>query len=558
VARRTRRRTAAWVVALAAFLAGPAGADPAKIGVRVPAAMPVGESARLEILLLDVGGRLVPAPRDLQVLVRGAERLTGGEEFRFPAGEEAIALELVPERAGAWVVEVVVEGFEPVWAPCAAVAAESAAAGEAAGSWLLATPSELPRKVPEHQPWPRPDTPARALAAPPRAVLVRPQGFAPERQGARLPVLGWTGPFPEGGAAAEAERLSVDRSGEPTAAMDRVLAERGLPQWRELPVPPSQSAEPSAKGVLRLLPGEAAVGPGADGSYRLQVSGFWFEGDQPALRAEPLRFNVVADPQLSELAVEPAAVDLPAGSMSASAWVTGRRQGEVALRALYPGGISDPARVRFTPPRPERLELLDLPERVRALGVAGLEVAVRLLDGSGRPTVAAAELPVTVTVLGDTGPSPWPVTMPAGAGEGRTRVELPRFGRYRLSARAAGLEPAAGAVRVSFDWPVLLWALAGGLVGGLVPLLRARRREHGGWQVGRALVLAAIASGVVALMAALGLLDWLAGGDPGGLWAAVARLPIASQAAAFLIGFLAGFAGDAIYQRLRGALGGEA
>ena len=36
-------------------------------------------------------------------------------------------------------------------------------------------------------------------------------------------------------------------------------------------------------------------------------------------------------------------------------------------------------------------------------------------------------------------------------------------------------------------------------------------------------------------------------------WAGVAALPLSNQAAAFLIGFLAGFGSDALFQRLRKA-----
>lgn len=531
-----------WVLAAAVTaLLLPLSAAADRVEAVAPKAMRVGQPATLEVRLVDGGGRPLAAPRNLRVELVGAGRLTEHGTFVLPDGESGVMIDLAPQEAGAWAVEVVVEGFPSAWVPCTVFEPSNAPRGTATAmrargvETRLAPTKALPRGADaESEPAPRSQEPmVMQVPVEPRPELQLPTARAVER-----PVLRPGLPRPPAG--------SVFRREEPT-----VVSGRAAPETEPEPPGPPPPVEPTAREV-RLIPSEAEVAPGPDGRFTLPINVYWYENGVPAVRQEGLRVSLVADPRTGDLRFDPERVEIPPQDFQAMALLTAGREGQIGVKALYPGGESAPAVVRLRPPEPAALRFAgsgEEPEQLRALAAADLPVLIQLQDPLGRPVPAPEEIAVDLVLRGEAGPDPERVVLQAGAASLEHVFKVGRYGDYMLSASAPRLAGDERAVKVGFDFALLLWALLGGLAGAALRLLWDRRVRRGR-TVARILVLGVAAAGIVLLLAAFGVLSGLEKLDPGGLWSLLETLPVSSQAAVFLLGLLAGFTADALFRLL--------
>ncbi|HEX2252945.1 MAG TPA: hypothetical protein VHQ65_06740 [Thermoanaerobaculia bacterium] len=539
---RIRGRLPGLVLAAAVALALPLAATADRVEAVAPKAMAVGRPATLEVRLVDGDGEPLAAPRDLRVELVGAEQLTEPSSFLLPAGRNGVAIELRPQKAGAWAVEVVVEGFPSAWVPCTVFRPATVPRQEATAVRALGV--ERPRiETPlrpsaggdaEAEPAPRSTEPL--LSQMPMAG--RPERPLPTaRSVERRPVLPRPG--------------SIARPGETGQPVDpQPRPPQAAPP--EPPATPPPTPPPAAGRGVRLVPADAEVVPGPDGRFTLPINVYWYENGVPALRQERLRVSLVADPRPGDLRFEPEQVEIPPADFLAVALLTAGREGRIRVKALYPGGESAPAELFLGPAEPAALHFAGgdgEPERLRALAAADLPVLIRLHDHLGRPVPAPTEIAVDLVLRSEAGTDTERVTFPAGAASLQHVFQVGRFGRYRLSASAGRLQGDEREVEVAFDVALLLWALLGGLAGAALRLLwqpRARR----GRTVARILVLGVAAAGIVLLLAAFGVLSGLEKLDPAGLWSLLETLPVSSQASVFLLGLLAGLTADGLFRLL--------
>lgn len=534
-------RARCWVLAAVVTALLPLVAAADRVEAVAPKAMRVGRPATLEVRLVDGGGRPLAAPRDLRVELVGAERLTEHETFVLPAGESGVAIDLAPQKAGAWAVEVVVEGFPSAWVPCTVFQPADAPRGTATAMRALgvetraAPTQDLPQGGDaESAPAPR-STEPMVMQVP---VERRPTLQLPAARAVERPVLrpGLPRLPPE----------TVIRPGEPTGEPGP-----GAPGTEQEPPAPPPPA-PAAAREVRLIPSEAEVAPGPDGRFTLPINVYWYENGVPAVRREGLRVSLVADPRTGDLRFDPERVEIPPEDFQAMALLTAGREGRIGVKALYPGGESAPAVVRLRPPEPAALRFAgseEEPEQLRALAAADLPVLIQLQDPLGRPVPALEEILVDLVLRGEAGADTERVALQAGAASLEHVFKVGRYGRYLLSASAPRLAGDERAVEVEFDFALLLWALLGGLAGAALRLLWDRRVRRGR-TVARILVLGVAAAGIVLLLAAFGVLSGLEKLDPAGLWSLLETLPVSSQAAVFLLGLLAGFTADALFRLL--------
>ena len=576
---RSTMSTTRWGLALAAvaLAALPAGAQ-IRVQAELPQTATAGRAETLTVRLVDGDGKPVAAPRDLAVtvLVEGTKRRLVAE---LPAGSSELPLRFTSREAAAHTLEIVVEGLDPVWLPWVIVPAAKTRPAPAAAD---APPAAAVAGEAAAEPTPAPPpTDLRQVTAVPVILHRQLPAEAPAQRARRL---GRRAASEEEAATDAAEPATLDSLDVRSIAVEP--DERAFPRQNERvlrrveiadpassalgdtapppppppsPAPPAEpAAEPAAEptappaaaplGRLRFNPQHLRIPPGSNGLYSRPIQAAWYVGDYPALAES----DVVAELQLVEqpegFALAPDRLRVPASAMTGSVRIEGSRPGLARIQALLPDREVADVVVELLPPQPAALRFsLDQAAAMRRLGPAELRVWARLVDAAGRPTVAPRPLVIDFVAGSGAGGARCQAELPAGEGEVGCDLALSRFDEYALTARArgGGLEVGTAQFDFSFDWALLAWALAGGLLGAAVQV--GRRRVKAGEPLVRTYLLGAAAALVVVLLLVFGGLVWLDVAFPEGLRQAAER---SSQPALFLLGLLAGFGGEAVFAAL--------
>ncbi|HEX6203567.1 MAG TPA: hypothetical protein VF100_11235 [Thermoanaerobaculia bacterium] len=521
-----------------------------------------GQTETLTVRLVGADGAAVAAPRDLAVTVtvEGTDRRL---RAKLPAGAEELDLRFTARAPAARTLEVVVEGHEPVWVPWVVVpaaAAQAAAVAGAADGALRAIrqvtappPAQRPVALPPPSTATRRDEPAGAGAE--DAAMDEPAGGESAEQPATAPreAAPVTRPSRDERRHASAERVRrvldglVHDAQEEAVVFETAPPPPPPPAGEPVPPPAEPAAEPAAPlpasaGELRFHTPRIRLRPGSDGLYRRTVFATWFVGDVPTAPPEPVRALLTVDPD-EALTLEPPRLEVPPTSDTGSVDLVAGGLGRATLR-LHPGPGS--LEVELLPAEPRALRFVPgLPTELRRLGPGEVRVAAELFGDALRPTLAPADLELRFAAVDGATSAECVTVVPAGAREGDCVLRLSRFGDYTLWVRAGGLEAGQGRLAFRFDLALLGWVLTGGLVGAAIQVLRHRVRSREK-RLKRYLVGAAAAL-VVVLLLAFGGLVWLDWTLPDGLRDAAAG---SSQSGLFLLGLLAGLAGDAVFSAL--------
>jgi len=521
--------------------------------VRPPAPLVPGQQAPLGIETVGEHGELLAAQHPVAVTLSGAAGLTATTLVNLPAGSSRIAVPLIAAKPGLWQIEARAQGLYSASTVVVCVAPAVLARHQA----LAAAPPRAhagTATAPSGKPAGAATAPSRVAApAPPaRRLLV-----APESRHATVP------PRARATAVAAAPAPAPTATAAPAPAPATALA----PPAPAPAAPPAPTAVTSgahleeerlhavaaAPGEVRLIPEHLERYRGTQGWESVSIDAYWYENGNPSAAPQALDLALIDD--RGDLRIEPTRLNiLPGDFMSKQpAVVTAVVAAKSSLKAIYPGGQSNPVDISFLAAPATQLSFTSGPQVIRGFGVVSSEVYVRLLDAAGVPAVADRPIQVNMQLSGPIGsPQLPPAVIPAGDIETRVPLALPRFGAYTVVASAANLTDAAPlSIEVAFDWLLLLATLLGGVLGSLTRVLyRGQGAEETPRRLLRVVLLGSLAALLVVLLSAFGLLSLLAGALPQGWSGALARVPLGSLTGVFLLGFLAGLLFDRVFGSL--------
>ena len=321
-------------------------------------------------------------------------------------------------------------------------------------------------------------------------------------------------------------------------------------------------AGPTLPGRVKLIAQPSKVRRVRGRWETSRVEAFWFQGVAPAEAPEPrsdtLPVTLVIEQGTGSASVEPSALNIPRGSFRSQdpARISAGSAETAVLRALYPGGQSEPVEIEFLRSIPTQLVFAGIPASFRGLASGATELYVRLLDDDGQPVVAEKPVDVDVTVAGPTGTRSYSVKVPPGAIQAKVALELNRPGEYTLQAAAAGLgESASQTVRFAIDWLLISVSLLGGILGSVTRVLYRKERLRGKG-LARVLALGTAAAFLVLLLALFGLLSILGGALPEGVAEGLQKVSATSLFGVLLLGYIAGLVFDMVLGRFLGREGG--
>jgi len=513
---------------LTALLAIPAASlaaePPVRIALRVPKAqLEPGKVSRIAVELLGERGRPAAAAEPLPIQLAGAAGLGVPARVTVPAGASRIEVPIRAVKPGLWKIEASSKGLF-------------------SGFGVVVCIAKIQRAVPISLP-----------SSPPRAE--RPAHTAEPKSAA--PELRHRFTFrrlPEGAIARPAPTPAPPP---PSPGTAEVLRAPAHVEALEPSVQPGAETAPPPQGRVELIAQPVKVPRTRDG-WKSLVDAFWFEGDVPALRTEPLNDVTLVIEGGSSVVASSRSLTIPVGQFKSqtSAEISAQSADTATVKALYPHGKSNPIEIDFLSPAPAQLALAGASRSFRGLTGVNSDILVRLLDDNGQPAVADQEIPVEVAVEGPLGTHSYPAKVLAGAIQTTVSLDLNRPGSYTVQASGGRLRPSDPVeVRFALDWLLILSSLVGGVLGSLTRVLYRRERV---WPKGfvRTVALGVAAALFVLLLSVFGVLSVL--GDALPAAQALEKVPATSLLGALLLGFIAGLVFDKIFARFLGARGRKA
>lgn len=324
-----------------------------------------------------------------------------------------------------------------------------------------------------------------------------------------------------------------------------------------LQVVPAMPTEPEVElpkdGEIVLRPEGQIHDPKRDGNYSVSFEACWREGGERRRPPRTVEFRVATLLNRPDLKLTPAVLRLTPHARCASFTLTAEEAGVVEVETHWERSSGEPARVELRPaPSPTRLRFSESGYRFKGIREAKGTVIVELLISDDKRWKPKEPYTVRLNVE-EHDQMKATVTPPDSQAEFLLKPKV--FGAYLLTATAddirAELAPRT-IFRASFDDEKLWWCLGGGLIAAFIQAIRAAK---GGrlkrFSSGAPVALAASATSF--FFAHYGLFEWLVKEDEG-FWHAVEQLATGNQAASVVLGFVAGFGGDAVFLLLEGAL----